>query len=332
MQTLPNRLYHPIRNLRRRNLLTCVIGAKGADGSAIIADTRVLRNEYEANNESKISLLWQNPPYRAVLAGAGPTALLDKLAERMRETPPPVNPTFRQIEETIEDTVRDLQLRYLPRLGEDARFDVIFMGLKNIDKGDPELRLVESNGLSEEIKSYAIVGHASEYASTIFRMQYDGMLTATELAVLGWFTIAGIIFMGLDETVGMSALGPQAVVLRTDEEPQFLNPLDDDFKTARESLGSSMFRTKLVTSIWRKIPQAYEGYLLQGQLPDFKLEELKERAILQKLGIDGFDVFACESCSKRSYHPTRWRKEVRNCPYCGSDKVKYERTAIIPMH
>jgi 20S proteasome alpha/beta subunit len=313
--------------------LTCVIGAKGSDGSVIIADTRVLRNEYEANNESKISLLWQNPPHRAALAGAGPTALLDKLAERVGEMTPSANPTFRQIEETVEDTVRDLRLRYLPRLGEeDAQFEVVFMGLKGFDKGDPELRLVETNACAEEIKNFAIIGHASQYASSIFRMHYDGMLTATELGVLGWFTIASIVMLGLDQTVGMSALGPQVVIQRTDEEPRFLNPLDDEFKAARESLGNLTFRTKLVTSIWQKIPQAYEGYLLQGQLPDLKLEELKEKAILQKLGIDGFDVFACESCSKRSYHPTRWRQQVKNCPYCGSEKVKYERTTIIPVH
>jgi 20S proteasome alpha/beta subunit len=314
--------------------MTCVIAAKGADGSAIIADTRVLRNEYEANNESKISLIPESPPYRVAIAGAGATALLDKLAQQVRETQYPSPLTFRRLEESIEDITRGIYLRYLPSLGDDAKFGVVFMALKDLDKGDPELRLIEAEKpAAEEIKDWAIIGHASQYASSIFKMMYDPNLTAKELAVLGWFTITSIVYMGLDQTIGMNIYGPEAIIQKTNEEPQFLQALDDDdFKTARESLANWEGPRKLVTSVWQRIPIAYEGALLAGQLPDFKLEELKERAIMQKLGIDGFDVFACELCNKRSYHPTRWRDQIKNCPYCGSNKVKYERTAIIPMH
>jgi len=157
------------------------------------------------------------------------------------------------------------------------------------------------------------------------------MLKVEELAVLGYFVISVVIRLGLDQTVGTGWLGPEVVILKANEEPRFLNPLDDQFKTAHQSLDTFNFRSKLVTSVWDKIPHAYEGLLLSGQLPDFKVEELKERSILQKLSIDGFDVWLCGSCSKRVWLPTRWKQEVRHCPYCGSKEAKFERRAILQM-
>lgn len=252
----PQHLKRSDPNLRRP-LLTCVIGAKGADGSVIIADTRVLRNEYEANNESKINLLWD----RAVLAGAGATAILDKLAEKVNTLPAPSNPTFAQIEETIEDIAAKLRERYTPRLGTwDSRFDVIFMGLRDFDKGDPNLRLVTHLGVSEEVKDFAIIGHGSQYAMSIFKLLYSNMLTANELGVLGYFTIASIVAMGLDQSVGVGQLGPEAVVLLTDGAPTWLNPLTDQFKACKDSLNTLRYRLKLVKSVWGSIPQAWENF------------------------------------------------------------------------
>ena len=41
---------------KREKLLTCIIGAKCADGTVIVSDKRIMR-EYEATNESKIHLI-----------------------------------------------------------------------------------------------------------------------------------------------------------------------------------------------------------------------------------------------------------------------------------
>jgi 20S proteasome alpha/beta subunit len=284
--------------------------------------------EYEASNTSKFHILWD----RVAIAGAGTSVLLDKFAEGIRDSQIPSTPDFEKIVQTIEDVVRTIHDRYEERLGLDYQLEALITGLDKFDKGDPYLRVVHSVGVTEHIENFAIIGHGAPYVAPFYRLFYDPMLTVNELAVLGYFAVSTIIWLGLDQSVGMNQLGPECVVLRANEQPLFLNPLDEEFKTARESLEQLKFRSKLVTSIWQKIPQAFEAMLLSGQLPDFKQEELKERAILQKLEIDGFDVWLCDSCSKRVWLPTRWKAEAHHCPYCGSNKVKFERTAILPMY
>ena len=56
--------------------MTCIIGAKCAEGSVIVSDTRVMRG-YEANIQSKIQLCWE----RVVISGSGTTGLVDKFSE-----------------------------------------------------------------------------------------------------------------------------------------------------------------------------------------------------------------------------------------------------------
>jgi len=244
------------RYLKRKNLLTCIIGAKCAEGTVIISDTRVMR-EYEANNESKIHLIWEPKP-KVVVAGAGTTALIDKFAEAISKSKIPLTLDFSKVVETVEDIVFNLRERYEPRIQEDYDLQALIMGLQDFEKGDPYLRLVHGNGISEDVKDYAIIGHGAPYVAPLFRLLYDNMLTVSELAVLGYFAISSIVFLGLDQTVGISQLGPETVVLKSNEEPHFLNPLDNEFMTARQSLDSLQFRFKLVKSIWSKMPQAYE--------------------------------------------------------------------------
>jgi 20S proteasome alpha/beta subunit len=84
--------------------LTCVIGAKCADGCAIISDTRMMR-EFEATNESKIHLVGK----RAVLAGAGTTALLDKLAEYISKSGVSSVTDFHKVVEDIENITFEIR-------------------------------------------------------------------------------------------------------------------------------------------------------------------------------------------------------------------------------
>jgi 20S proteasome alpha/beta subunit len=322
---IPFKPYLPKDRFQKR--LTCVIAARGADGCVIVADTRVMR-DYEASNQSKFKILWG----RIAIAGAGTGLLLDELQEGLDELQVPPNTNFRVIRKRVEDVMKNIRDRYRSRLNEDFNLQAVLMGLEGFDKGDPELFVIHSQGVSERVETGVVFGHGDRPTAPMFRLLYNQMLTCEELAVLGWFAIANTVVLGIDQTVGMTQMGPECVVLRRDSEPTFLNPLDHPFLSSREALSNLNYRKKLIASVWEKIPMAYEGLLLEGQLPDYKLEELKEREIQQKLGIDGFDVFACESCSKRSWHPTRWRNQVKNCPYCGSEKVKYERTAIFPMH
>lgn len=234
--------------------MTCIIGAKCADGCVIIADTRVLR-EFRSSNESKISLLWD----KVIVAGEGNTAVLDNFTEELSRVALPETPNFGKVAKTVEDVVQGLQARYRPRIAEEFEFRALVMGLQSFDAGDPNVRLVYSEGISEEVKDFVIIGHGAPNAVPLFRLLYDNMLTVNELAVLGFFTIAFVSFLGLDETVGFDKLGPEAVILKANEEPSFLNTLNPEFSTARQSLSSLAFRYKLVKSIWATIPQAFEN-------------------------------------------------------------------------
>jgi hypothetical protein len=73
----------------------------------------------------------------------------------------------------------------------------------------------------------------------LFKLLYDPKLKVNELAVLGYFCIATLISLGLDDNVGTGQLGPEAAVLNKNGL-KLLNrdQLDPDFTTARVSSNS----------------------------------------------------------------------------------------------
>jgi 20S proteasome alpha/beta subunit len=253
-----NSLYNKrqIRHLKRNKLLTCAIGGICATGAVIISDKRILRNDYEAANESKIQPIGEN----MILVGSGTTALLDKLAELIKHSKIADATDFQTAVNMVEDLVFDLRKRYEPRIGKEYDFEALVMGLKDFNKGEPYLRWISKDGISEEVKTFSIIGHGAPYVTPIFKLLYDNMLTANELGVLGYLAISSIICLGLDQSVGCDMLGPDVVVMRVDEKPAFLNPLSPEFIIARNSLKSLRFRFKLVDSIWGERPQAYKNY------------------------------------------------------------------------
>ena len=126
--------------------MTCIIGAKCAEGCVIVSDTKILR-EFEANNESKIAKLWD----KVVTAGAGNTAIIDSFVSEISRSEIPNTPNFITAIRTIEDIAHSLQGRYRPRI-EDYQFDALVMGLQEFNTGEPYLRRIYCEGISEEVK------------------------------------------------------------------------------------------------------------------------------------------------------------------------------------
>jgi hypothetical protein len=125
--------------------------------------------------------------------------------------------------------------------------------------------LIDPQGFSTPIKNFEIIGRGAPYVIALFKLLYNPRLKVNELAVLGYFCIATLISLELDDSVGARHLGPEAVVLKANEEPKILNHdhLDPDFKTARASTKSLKFRNKLRKSVWNQVPQAFrDGQLL----------------------------------------------------------------------
>lgn len=324
----------PFRYLKnRRRILTCVIGAKCADGCAIVADTRMMR-EFESVNESKFHILWD----KVAIAGAGTTTMIDNFADEMKESEIPTSSqSARNIVKKIEDIVYGLHQRYAERFGsEDSRlFDALVMGLENFNSGDPYLKLIHSEGVAEDVPKFAIIGHGAPYVAELFSLLYDPMLTVQEVAILGYFCIASIVFLGLDQTVGMSQLGPECVILKANSEPTFLNPLGTDFNNCKSSLNNLNFRLKLVPQIWQKIPMAYENMIIGKEVIEPNLEALKAQyEAQQKMSklLTSFDVWACSAgCQDSVKHPIQMWTRARDsterpppkfCSFCGKPMIR----------
>jgi 20S proteasome alpha/beta subunit len=233
--------------------LTCVIGASCDDGCVIISDRRVLRG-YDATEESKVQILWD----KAAMAGAGTAALLDKLATSLKKSKIPTTPDFEKTVETIENIVFRLRRRYHPRLGSNFGLQAIIMGLKEFNKGDPYIRLIDPLGITEDIKAFNIIGRGAKSVAPLFAMLYDHGLTLAELAALGYFSMSAIIKLGIDQSIGAS-VGPDIVILKRDEEPRFLSPSDNQFSLVRDSLEDLKFKYVLLPKVWSKIPKTYEN-------------------------------------------------------------------------
>jgi len=245
--------------LVRRKPLTCIIGAKCAEGVAMAADTRILR-EYEVSNENKVSSLWD----RVAVAGSGTTSLFDMLVEELRQknTLPSAKSSLDAVR-IVEDMMAELQTRYRPRIGgNDYQIDALVAGLEGFDKGEPYLRFVDGRGFSEKVNTFAIIGHGKDCATPLFKLLYDPQLNMRELAVLESFIISLIVSLDVDQSVGFSGIGPQIIALRDDSKVEPINPYDPDFRYAMDLTKKDLYRPTLayhlVKPIWGKIPQAYE--------------------------------------------------------------------------
>jgi 20S proteasome alpha/beta subunit len=76
-QLYTNDYYNDFRDLNPKRKLTCVIGARGADGCVIISDTRETIGS-EHIDVSKIRVIWGN---KGAIACAGEASLIDNVVE-----------------------------------------------------------------------------------------------------------------------------------------------------------------------------------------------------------------------------------------------------------
>jgi 20S proteasome alpha/beta subunit len=234
--------------------VTCIIGAYCAEGVVIVSDTRVMR-EFEATNETKLHRFWDES---IVIGTAGSTTVSDYLVADLNDNKPLNVSSFSDITKNIENSICGIKSRYIARMGKDGfDIDLLAGGLEGVDKGEPILKRIYHNGTSENVTKFAIVGHGAPYATTLFGLMFDQMLTIKETALLGSFVISAIISLGYDQSVGVDNLGPEVVVIKRDEKPEFMDASTKDFERTKSVAKSLKFRNKLVTSIWEYVPQAY---------------------------------------------------------------------------
>ena len=74
-------------------------------------------------------------------------------------------------------------MRYSNRLRDNYKFDAIIMDLKEFYKGEAYILRVHDNGITEDVKKYAIIGHGSPYVAALYSLCYEYELSVIELAV-----------------------------------------------------------------------------------------------------------------------------------------------------
>src|SRR6266487_823612 len=245
--------YRQQQQKSRRNM-TCIIGALCAEGVVIVADSRST-NEFQTNLITKFHQFWNG---RVIVACAGVNSVIDRFIDVLNEKTKDSEPaSFKQVYETVEDSVSEVKTRYFPKLGHDYDIELLVGGLGGFDRGEPILNRVDRFAVTENISKFDIIGHGKPYAMSLFKLMYDNMLTLRETAILGSFVITSIVSMELDQTVGISNFGPEVIVIRDNNVPEYYDTAQEDFRLTNDMAKSLEFRNALVMSIWNKIPQAY---------------------------------------------------------------------------
>jgi 20S proteasome alpha/beta subunit len=189
-----NDYYSDFRCLSPEESLTCVIGAKGSDGCVIVSDTReVIGSEHR--DVSKIRVLWDD---KGAFAGAGDAPLIAKVVETInRISTKSDSDKIKDIDNNLRTVLDECQPATMG-----SQFEAILMGLQELDKGDPYIRLIDRRGFSTPIEKFEIIGIGHRYIRMLFKLFYDPNLKVNELAILGYFCIATLISLNLDDNVG----------------------------------------------------------------------------------------------------------------------------------
>ncbi|MBS3923310.1 MAG: hypothetical protein KGZ37_09225 [Nitrosarchaeum sp.] len=234
--------------------MTCIIGATCIEGAVIISDTRILRG-YQSSNESKFHFVFDK---KVVVAGAGATATVDYLEDDLKQYEQSTVGESNEVIKKIEDSLTNVKTRYFARMGTDFEIDAIVGGIDCFETGNPYLRVVYANAVSEKIRNFHIIGHGAPYATTLFSLMYDYKLTINELAILGFFTISALERLGIDQSVGNNDNGPEIVVIKPNEKPERYDTTGDEFIHTRDWTANLEFKEKLIESIWKTRPTIFK--------------------------------------------------------------------------
>jgi 20S proteasome alpha/beta subunit len=157
---LSNDYYNDLEDPNLIRKLTCVIGARGADGCVIISDTRETTGS-EYKDVEKIRILWNN---KGAIACAGDGPLIANMVETINGISK-LN-SGKLVKDIVDENVRSV-LRInppvttqYPPVPKDNPFKAIFMGLKEIDNGESYIRLIDPRGFSTSIDDFEIIGMA----------------------------------------------------------------------------------------------------------------------------------------------------------------------------
>lgn len=190
--------------------MTCIIGARGKDGIALISDRLVIRGDV-INYGDKIHVFWEENPV-VVVAFSGFTGIRDKFGPAfgsgMREAR---MQTLGEVINGVEDIAKYFHERYSPRLGDSVIFMALVSGLTNLANGKAQLHTLFQQGFAAEVHEFNCIGSAGPYATSFLKMIYEEDMPLERLVAVGGFIIRVIEGSGIDRNVGG---GVDAIIIR----------------------------------------------------------------------------------------------------------------------
>ena len=162
--------YNDFRHLNPEESLTCVIGARGIDGCVIVSDTREVAGS-EHRDVSKIRNIWND---KGAIACAGEAPLIGNIVETINGISKNAD-ADKMVKDIIDENVRSVLktnppvTTQFPPVPMEKRFEAIFIGLQEFDKGESYIRMIHDEGFSTPIEKFEIIGaRSSIYKNAIY--------------------------------------------------------------------------------------------------------------------------------------------------------------------
>lgn len=222
---------------------TCIIGLRCKDGILLAGDTRMTRGT-KLSHQPKIIQPHQIP---IVYASSGTTALMDNFLNRVNFLLYQVQnksvkiDTLEEFKERLEDIVFEIYERYTERTPEHL-LDV-FVGYKTPDSL-AGLYHIHSDGVSENVVDYDIIGSGEPYAMPFIQSIYYPDITLFDSTLIVCFVLSLIDELQLDYSVGGLPQIVWIIDVTGKKEPNIVQVPDDQIleilNSFRENEGKSL--------------------------------------------------------------------------------------------
>jgi 20S proteasome alpha/beta subunit len=198
--------------------MTLIIGVRCQDGVVLAGDRRVMRGT-ECSEEKKII----TPLQDFIVGYSGSTSLMDKFLCSIND--------YIMAEESsklwgdfalfLEDSVADLERRYGQRI--DTSFDVLYCTKMNTNHAN--LYHIYNTGISEEMKTFDIIGHGQPHALPFLKAVYYPEITMNKAVRLCAFVLHLIDKCNVDVCVGGK---PQIIKIPDSGDPMEISETEID--------------------------------------------------------------------------------------------------------
>jgi DNA-binding beta-propeller fold protein YncE len=191
--------------------MTYILGSKCKDGIALIADKKIVYDDYRINYQEKLFKIDDS----IVLGYSGAVSLFDTFRERIyniirgyRETK-----NYSELIKELEENTKKINNEYEYKVHH-RNFDVL-VAIKSAEFGTT-LKYIYPEGHSENISNYKVIGDGEPFGLIFLRALWHPNISMMEVAELGYRIIAYIEKLDLNNSVGVGNNRSQILFMTND--------------------------------------------------------------------------------------------------------------------